>query len=117
VTPIVDGKLAKTGELDVVFWIYNAGLAQATGKPDVTVEYNFYQKSGGSEKFFNKTAPSALNATTLPAEFDFAKGHQLTEIQQVPLASFPAGDYRLEIKVTDKTNSKTVTQNVNFNVA
>jgi hypothetical protein len=117
INPIVDGKLAKAGELDLVFWIYNAGLAPATGKPDVTVEYNFYQKSAGAEKFFNKTAPALLNSTTLPAEFDFAKGHQLTEIQQVPLASFPAGDYRLEIKVTDKTNSKTVTQNVNFTVA
>jgi hypothetical protein len=117
ITPSVDGKLPKTGELDVIFWIYNAGLAPQTSKPDVTVEYNFYQKAAGTDKFFNKTAPSALNATTLPAEFDFAKGHQLTEIQQIPLASFPAGDYRLEIKVTDKTNSKTVTQNVNFTVA
>jgi hypothetical protein len=53
----------------------------------------------------------------LPPEFDFAKGHQLTEVQSIPLGSFPPGDYRLEIKVTDKTNSKTVTQNVNFNVA
>jgi hypothetical protein len=115
--PVMDGKFAKTGELNVVFWIYNAGLASATSKPDVQVEYNFNQKTADGEKFFNKTAPTALNATTLPPEFDFAKGHQLTEIQSIPLASFPPGDYRLEIKVTDKTNNKTVTQNINFNVA
>ena len=36
---------------------------------------------------------------------------------QVPLLSFPPGDYRLEIKITDKPSGKTVTQNVNFSVA
>jgi hypothetical protein len=117
ISPIMDGKFAKAGELNVIFWIYNAGLSTLTSKPDVQVEYNFNQKTADGEKFFNKTAPSALNASTLPAEFDFAKGHQLTEIQTIPLQSFPPGDYRLEIKVTDKTNNKTVTQNVNFNVA
>jgi len=117
VNPTTDGKFAKAGELNVVFWIYNAGLSSLTSKPDVQVEYNFNQKTADGEKFFNKTQPSQLNATTLPAEFDFAKGHQLTEVQSIPLSSFPAGDYRLEIKVTDKTSSKTVTQNVNFNVA
>ena len=34
----------------------------------------------------------------------------------IPLASFPAGDYRLEIKVTDKAGNKTLTQNVAFTV-
>ena len=117
VSPTPDQKFGKTGELNVVFWIYNAGLSTATSKPDVQVEYNFNTKTAEGEKFFNKTQPSVLNATTLPPEFDFAKGHQLTEVQSIPLASFPPGDYRLEIKVTDKTSSKTVTQNINFNVA
>jgi hypothetical protein len=117
VSPTMEGKFPKAGELNVVFWIYNAGLSTLTSKPDVQVEYNFNQKTADGEKFFNKTQPSVLNATTLPPEFDFAKGHQLTEVQSIPLSSFPAGDYRLEIKVTDKTSSKTVTQNVNFNVA
>jgi len=117
VNPTADGKFPKAGELNVLFWIYNAGLSSLTSKPDVQVEYNFNQKTADGEKFFNKTQPSQLNAATLPPEFDFAKGHQLTEVQTIPLSSFPPGDYRLEIKVTDKTNSKTVTQNVNFNVA
>jgi len=117
VSPTTEPKFAKAGELNVIFWIYNAGVSSLTSKPDVQVEYNFNQKTADGEKFFNKTQPSLLNSTTLPPEFDFAKGHQLTEVQSIPLASFPAGDYRLEIKITDKTSSKTVTQNVNFNVA
>ena len=34
----------------------------------------------------------------------------------VPLASFPVGEYRLEIKVTDKVSGQTLTQNANFTV-
>ena len=82
------------------------------------MEYNFYQKppAGAAEKFFNKTSPQDLNGKTLPAAFDMSLGHQLQTGQAVPLASFPAGDYRLEIKVTDKLATKTVTRDVNFTV-
>jgi hypothetical protein len=116
--PTSSNKFAKTGELNVVFWVYDAGVSPATGKPDVQVEYNFYTKAADGEKFFNKMMPVVLNATTLPADFDYAKtGKQMTQLQSVGLMPFPPGDYRLEIKVTDKTNNKTVTRNVNFNVA
>ncbi len=96
--------------------IYNAKM-DSQNKPDVSVEYNFYAKSGGAEKFFNKTNPQSLNAQTLPPQFDFAAGHQLQSGQAVPLASFPEGDYRLEIKVTDKIANKTLTRDVNFSVS
>jgi hypothetical protein len=115
IVPSPDGKFAKSAELSVIFWIYGAQAA-ASGKPDVTIDYNFYQKMGDSEKYFNKTAPQQLNAQTLPPEFSVAAGHQLPGSLVVPLASFPAADYRLEIKVTDKASGKSVTQNVNFTV-
>ena len=115
IVPSPDGKFGKSAELSVIFWIYGAQAA-ATGKPDVTIDYNFYQKMGDSEKYFNKTAPQQLNAQTLPPEFSVAAGHQLPGSLVVPLTSFPAADYRLEIKVTDKASGKSVTQNVNFTV-
>jgi hypothetical protein len=34
----------------------------------------------------------------------------------VPLASFPEGEYRLEIKVTDNVSKQTITKNVTFTV-
>jgi hypothetical protein len=34
----------------------------------------------------------------------------------VQLTSFPAGDYRLEVKVTDKISGKSITRDVNFTV-
>jgi hypothetical protein len=73
-------------------------------------------KSAGGEKFFNKTALMELNASTLPPQFDIAAGHQLQGGQEIPMASFPEGDYRLEIKVTDTLASKTLTRDINFTV-
>ena len=114
IVPSMDGKLKKTGELQVLFWIY--GPQQVSGKPNVEVQYNFHQRTPEGDKYFNKTAPQALNAQTLPPEFNMAEGHQLPGSLVVPLASFPAGDYRLEIVVTDKASGQTKTENVNFSV-
>jgi hypothetical protein len=116
IVPVTSSKLNKKGELSPFLLIYNA-KTDSGNKPDVTVEYNFYTKDASGEKFFNKTEPQALNAKTLPPQFDFAAGHQLQSGQAIPLSSFPEGDYRLEIKVTDKIASKTVTRSVNFSVS
>jgi hypothetical protein len=114
VVPSLDAKLKKGGELQVLFWVY--GTQANGGKPDLQIDYNFHQRTAEGEKYFNKTAPQLLNASTLPAQFDLAVGHQLPGSLVVPLASFPVGDYRLEIKVTDKISGKTLTQNLNFTV-
>jgi hypothetical protein len=116
IVPSVDGKFMKSGELSVIFWIYGAKEA-ASGKPDVVVDFNFHQRLAEGEKYFNKTAPQPLNAETLPPQFSIAAGHQLPGSLVIPLASFPAGEYRLEIKVTDKPSGNAVTQSVNFTVA
>jgi hypothetical protein len=114
--PALTTKFTKQTELQTFLLIYNTQV-DAANKPDVSVEYNFYVKQAGAEKFFNKTNPQALNAQTLPEGFDFAAGHQLQSGQAVPLASFPEGEYRLEIKVTDKLASKTLTKELNFSVS
>ncbi len=116
IVPATDMKMPKKAELQTFMIIYNP-KTDAMNKPDVTVEYNFYTKSAGTEKFFNKTTPQALNGQTLPPQFDVAAGHQLQAGQGVPLASFPEGDYRLEIKVTDKIANKSLTRDVNFTVS
>ena len=116
IVPALSTKFSKKNELSTFLLIYNAKV-DAANKPDVSVEYNFYAKAAGAEKFFNKTNPQNLNAQTLPPQFDFAAEHQLQSGQAVPLASFPEGDYRLEIKVTDKIANKTLTRDVNFSVS
>ena len=117
IVPAFETKFTKKSELSTFMLIYNPKVDGAN-KPDVTVEYNFYQKPAGQpEKFFNKTNPQSLNAQTLPPQFDLAAGHQLQSGQAVPLASFPEGDYRLEIKVTDKLANKTLTREINFTIS
>ena len=116
ILPAPNTKFTKKAELSTFMLVYNTKM-DATNKPDVTIEYNFYAKQGGSEKFFNKTSPQTLNAQTLPREWDAAAGHQLQSGQAVPLASFPEGEYRLEIKVTDKIANKSLTRDVNFSVS
>ncbi len=117
VVPASSSKFSKTGGLSMVFLIYNAGQ-DGDHKPDVAVEYAFYQRlADRSEKYFNKTSPQTFNATTLPRAFDMAAGHNPLVSQYVSLASFPEGEYRLEIKITDKLSGKIVTRNVMFSVA
>lgn len=115
ITPSLANRFAKGGNLSIVFQIYNP-QADASNKPDVTVEYNFHQKVEGVEKFFNRTNPQEFTAATLQPQFDLSQGHVIVAGQEIPLASFPEGDYRLEIKVTDRAAKKTLTQNVAFTV-
>jgi hypothetical protein len=112
--PLPDNRFAKNDELSVVFQIYNPALQ--AGKPNVTIEYSFHQRLPEGEKYFNKTNPQQMNAQTLPPTFDVAATQMLPSGQSVPLASFPAGDYRMEIKVTDGHANKVITRNVMFTV-
>ncbi len=112
--PAADMVFTKGEQLATFFQVYNAALDQA-GKPNLVLEYNFHRKEGGAEKFFNKTAPQTVNASMLPAAFDPAKFPVPGGIE-VPLTSFPEGEYRLEVKVTDKVSGKVVTRDVNFTV-
>ncbi|HET9358566.1 MAG TPA: hypothetical protein VFO58_02400 [Vicinamibacterales bacterium] len=115
IIPSFDHRFAKSGELIVFFFIYGAKDA-ATGKPDVVVDFRFHQRLAEGEKYFNRMEPQQINAQTLPAEFSAAAGHQLRSDQGLRLASFPVGDYRLEIKVTDRPGGRELTQSVNFSV-
>jgi hypothetical protein len=115
VTPAADQKFKKTEELQLVFQIYGAKLG-ADKKPDVSIDYVFFQKEAAGEKMFNRTPTQTLSEKTLPPNFDPEMGHQLMTGQGVPLQSFPEGDYRLEIKITDNKAQKSVTRDVLFTV-
>ncbi len=117
ITPSLTHAFAKKDDLNVIFWVYGTGIDSSTKKPDISVDYSFNQKTADGEKYFNKTEPQEMNASTLPPQFDLAAGHQLPGSLQVPLGSFPPGDYHLQIKVTDKVSSQSITRDVNFSVA
>ena len=112
--PAVDMEFKKAEELSIFFQVYNSGL-DATGKPNLTLEYEFHKVEGTGEKFFNKTNPQTVNGTNLPPQFDPSKFPVPGGIT-VPLASFPEGSYRLNIKITDKAANKTLTKDIKFTV-
>jgi hypothetical protein len=119
-------KFAKKSELSTFMLVYNPKTDSAN-KPDISIDYVFCQTAAGNEpkagepckageKFFNKTNAQNFNAQTLPPQFDLAAGYQIQTGQAVPLATFPEGQYRLEIKITDKIANKSLIRDVNFTV-
>jgi hypothetical protein len=113
--PAPDMEFKKAEELSIFFQVYNSGLDPA-GKPNLTLEYEFHKIEGTGEKFFNKTNPQVVNAAALPPQFDPAKFPVPGGIT-VPLASFTEGQYRLNVKITDKANNnKVLSQDVKFTV-
>jgi hypothetical protein len=115
VVPSFGAPISQAGELMFVFFIYNEGTA-ASGKPDLDVEYFFHR--GTEDKPFTKLATQSFNATTLPGQFDLSQGHQVFVGQGIPVKdAFKPGEYRLEIKVTDKTNGQAITRSVPFTVS
>src|SRR5438477_275954 len=88
--PPAKGKDKTADTLDVIYWVYGA-MGDANGKPDLSVENSFNIKNAdGTEKFFNKTQPQALNAQS---PYNVMQG--IPNFLEVPLASFTPGDYRL----------------------
>ena len=87
--------------------------------PDLQIEYNFYQQTPDGpepEEFFNTTQPQEFNAATIGLGFDLSLGHTLPVTQSVPLTLFPAGDYRLEIKLIDNAGSTELINDVMLTV-
>jgi len=113
ITPSPVSSFSKTGELLWVFYIYNEGEASA-GKPDLGVDYNFFKV--GEDKPFVNMQSSTYNAGNLPPEFNLSSGHMVFVAQGVPLTTFAPGDYKVQIKITDKTNNQSVTRDVPFTV-
>jgi hypothetical protein len=116
IVPLARTRFSRREELSAFLQIYNA-QTDSDRKPDVSVQFNFYLKQATGEKFFNNTLPTNLNARTLPKEFSLGSGRQLQTGQAVQLATFPEGEYRLEIRVTDNLAKKTLARELSFTVS
>lgn len=111
IEPRQGSSIGKAEEFVFVFFVYNAGVA-TSGKPDVDVDYNFFRAA--EAKPFTRLATTSFNATNLQGDVSMASG--LFVGQGIPLTTFVPGDYKLQIKITDKTNSTTATSDVPFTV-
>ncbi len=110
-----DRKFKKSQELIVLLQIYNPQITPEK-KFNLEATYTFFRQEGGVEKRFNATDPQVFSSESMGSKFDPSGSSSIQAGQGVPLQSFPEGDYRLEIKITDKLSAKVLTQNVNFTV-
>lgn len=111
--PLLDARRPQASELSLAFLIYGFAVDRA-GKPDLRVDYRFYEPVGVTEKLFIETPPQEFTAATLPPTFDGRQERQVAVAQSVPLAVFPPGPYRLEVTVSDRLASATVRGEVRF---
>ena len=114
ISPAIDDRFSDQEEMGVVFQVLNPAIDDAK-KPNVTVDFNFHHQAD-SEETLATTARLDFNRTTLPPDFDLAAGHQLFTARLISLKTFAPGDYRLELKVTDRKAAKTVSTSVGFTV-
>jgi hypothetical protein len=114
IVPKLNTNYTKSDNLSLLFYVYNPQLT-AEMNPDVTVEFDFYRVGPAGESFFNKTSPQEFNAQTWPAGVPVTGG--LPSGQSVPLGSFPAGDFRLEVKIIDNAAGQMLTRDVLLNVS
>jgi hypothetical protein len=110
-----DRKFSKSQELIVLLQIYNPMLSPEK-KFNLEALYTFYQQTPEGEKRFNSTEPQAVTSETMGGLDPSSGDRSIQTGQGIPLQSFPAGNYRLEVKITDKLSTKVLTQNVNFTV-
>jgi hypothetical protein len=101
--------------MSVAFRVYN-WTAPAGEKPDLTVEYVFYEQGRKGLHFFNKIKPQQLNAATLGAGFDPSAGVVAVGMM-IPTDAFTFGDFQLLVKVTDNRSRQTAEQQLEFAVA
>jgi hypothetical protein len=105
---------AQQGALNVAFRVYNWQAASGE-KPDLSVEYVFYQLTKGKPVFFNRIKPQQLDAESLNTKFDPAGGVVSTGMM-IPLRPFPFGRFELRVRVTDHRSKQTAERLVGFAV-
>ena len=114
-TPAVSPRFSQDGSISVAFRVYN-WTAKAEEKPDLTVEYLFYEQGTKGLHFFNKVKPQQLTAATLGTAFDPSAG-SVAAGMMIPLRAFTFGDFQLVVKVTDNRNKQSAERQVRFTVA
>lgn len=110
--PATVNRFRQADDLHMAFRIYG-WKADADAKPDLNVEYVFYQKTGARFRFFNKTKAQPLNPQTLASAFDGSSGTVATGMS-VPLGSFPTGEFEVTVRVLDKRTQASAAQKAGF---
>lgn len=116
ITPATRRTFRQNETLSLLFLVYQA-RAGADGKPDVEVSYRVTGGPvGKGDTLQVRVSPEVFNAASLPAGFSLTNGDLVLAGRQIPLATFPAGAYRVDIGVTDKLAGASVRRVLAFSV-
>jgi tetratricopeptide (TPR) repeat protein len=115
ITPAPDRLFTTDERLAVVVQVINP-RGSPTGKPDVAVGFRIFRNNAGKEEAVGTLAPQTYNDTTLPADFDVARGQPLFAAVAVPLRAFKRGEYRLEIAANDRVAGTGTTASSTFTI-
>jgi hypothetical protein len=115
IVPAPRAPLASSATLSVVFQVHHPAPT-LSGKPDLEAAYRVFRQGPGGERLARTLGAERFNAATLPSNFDLRVGHQVVGMRAVLLASLGAGDYRLEISVTDRVSGRSATADTTFSI-
>ena len=128
-----DGRFRRTGELVVVFLIYNPTVTPDKHF-DLQVDYHLFERAGPGEppgaardtgdhpparpgeRYVSRTNPQRFNPDAMGGLYDGSADRPVLAGQGIPLSSFHQGEYRLGITVTDLLSRKTLSRDVTFTV-
>jgi hypothetical protein len=115
IVPARDHVLTPDERLALVVQVINAS-ASAAGKPDIAMAFAVFRREGNREQAVGTLAPQVYNELTMPFDFDLRKGHPVFAAVAVPLQTFKRGEYRLEVRATDRLAATSATTEVGFTV-
>jgi hypothetical protein len=110
IEPARDTVLQPSESLSVIFFVYNPAT-NASGTPDLKVDYQFY-RTGAVETLFIATQPQVFEKDPLPP------GRNRVQVVDaaIPMARFAPGTYRLSIHVTDRLADTALARDLYFTV-
>lgn len=111
VVPAATPEFSPNEALSIVYQICNYGAPDT----DLVANYAFYRRVDGERRLFNRTQPQSLTDDDLPKPSNIWETQAFT-MQTVPLQSFPAGSYELEVTVRDNLTRATATAKARFSV-
>jgi tetratricopeptide (TPR) repeat protein len=115
IAPAADAQFTNDERLTLAFQVMNP-RANDAGKPDITIGFQLFRVTPDGDQSVGMLNPQYYNASTLPLDFDVAKGHPLFAAMAAPLKTLPRGDYRLKITATDRLAARSALADTTFRI-
>ncbi|MCI0628125.1 MAG: GWxTD domain-containing protein [Acidobacteria bacterium] len=104
VRPMIGEIFAREDRMGIYLQVYNLGINEQTHKPDALIEYSV-----------RKGDQILLQHSETTDQLEKA-GRQITLERVLPLGGFEPGQYKLEVKITDRVRQQTIAPAADFRI-